>query len=61
MPTEKPEPIKAKIYEDKTYVINAPYTSSLGKELFNDKRFNIKIWKENGDDVCYVWVREKEQ
>ena len=48
---------KAEIYEDRKYTINAPYGA--GKELFNTNRFNIKIWKENGDDDYFVIVREK--
>ncbi len=50
---------KAEIYEDKHFVINAPYNSC--KELFNTERFDVRVYKENGDDEYFVKIREKKE
>jgi len=50
---------KSKIFEDKTFIVNAPYNSV--KELFNTERFKVKIFRENGDDEYFVIMREKKE
>ena len=53
--------IKAVIHEDTKITLNAPFNVSL-KTLFNTKRFQIKILKENGDDpmvIVRVWESEE--
>jgi hypothetical protein len=53
------QPLKNKITEDKTFVINMPYNA--GKEIFNTELFKIRIFKENGDDYAFVIIRRREK
>lgn len=49
---------KAQIYEDQEFIINKPYGAT--KEIFNTQRFNVKIFKENGEKP-FVVIREKNE
>lgn len=47
-----------KITEDTEVIINCPYNSL--KEVFDTKRFKVKVFKDNGDKP-FIIIREREE